>query len=53
MTEDLQLKLEELLAELERDLQLCTTRDQHIRAAQRISALRLILDNQQPVTVDV
>ena len=51
--DELHSKLEELLAELERDLQLCTTRDQHIRVAQRISEVRLMLDDGQPVTVDV
>lgn len=52
MTSDIQLKLEQLLAELERDLQLCTTRDQHIRVAQRIADVRLILDGH-PVVVGI
>lgn len=43
MTDDIHSKLEQLLTELEDDLQLCTTRDQHIRVAQRIGALQLIL----------
>lgn len=43
MTADVRLKLEQLLAELEHDLSLATTRDQHIRAAQRIAAVQLLL----------
>jgi hypothetical protein len=44
MTEDIREKLEELMAALESDVQLCTTRDQHIRAVQRLAAAKYILD---------
>lgn len=40
-------ELQALLAELELDLQLCTTRDQHIRMSQRWARTSLLLTQLQ------
>ena len=46
MTTEAQLEqLELLLAELESDVLLCTTRDQHIRAVQRVNRLTSVLEH--------
>lgn len=37
-------KLEFLLADLEGDVMLCSTRDQHIRAVQRVESLKAALN---------
>lgn len=43
MSQNVKAELELLKSELESDLQLCTTRDQHIRVSLRLSRVSLLI----------
>lgn len=45
-------KLEELAVDLEEDIQKCTTREQHIRAVQRLSTVQTVIRSTREMNED-